>query len=97
MLGLDMSYPAFDVDVITHINSAMMVLQQLGVGPESGMYITGTNEQWNNFFAPGQMLEAAKSYIYLHVKIIFDPPNNSFVLDSMKNMMEMYESLISAQ
>ena len=97
MLGLDVDYTAFNVDVITGINSALMVLQQLGVGPEQGMFITGGSETWDDFFTPGQMLEAVKSYIYISVKLVFDPPNNSFVLNSLNEMKDMYEHRLKEQ
>ena len=97
MLGLDLEYEAFDVDVITHINTSLMTLQQLGVGPESGMFITGVTETWNDFFSSQQMLEAAKSYIYIRVRMVFDPPTNSFVLDSLQKTSDMLEQRLKEQ
>lgn len=97
MLGLDVDYDAFDVDVVTHINTALMTLQQLGVGPEEGMFITGQDETWADFFAPNQMLEAVKTYIYIQVRKIFDPPTNSFVLDSLSKTAEMLEYRLKEQ
>lgn len=97
MLGLDMNYDAFDPEVITHINTALMTLQQLGVGPEEGMFITGINETWDSFFASDKMLEAAKSYIYIRVRMVFDPPTSSFVLDSLQKTSDMLEWRLKEQ
>lgn len=97
MLGLEVDYDAYDIDVMTHINSALMTLQQLGVGPEQGMFITGPIETWDDFFNPGQMLEAAKSYIYYRVRMVFDPPTNSFVMDSLQKNCDMLEWRLKEQ
>ena len=97
MLGLDINYDAFDTDITVHINTAMMTLQQLGVGPDSGLFITGLSETWDQFFQPGEMLEASKTYIYLRVRLVFDPPSNSFVLSSMEKTCEMLEWRLKGQ
>lgn len=97
MLGLDEDYEVFDTDVITHINTALMTLQQLGVGPESGMFITGLNQTWDDFFSSEQMLEAAKTYVYIRVRMVFDPPTNSFVMDSLQKTSDMLEWRLKEQ
>lgn len=97
MLGLDMNYNAFDSDIITHINTALMTLQQLGVGPDEGMFITGISETWDNYFSSDKMLEAAKTYIYIQVKMVFDPPTNSFVMDSLQKTSDMLEWRLKEQ
>ena len=97
MLGLDQSYDAFDLDIITHINTAMMTLQQLGVGPEEGFFITGIAETWGEFFSSYKMLEAAKTYIYIQVKMVFDPPTNSFVMDALQRSSDMLEHRLKEQ
>lgn len=91
MLGMEMDYCAFDTDIIVFINSAMMTLQQLGVGPERGFVVTGLNEMWSDFIPSDTMLEGVKSYIFLCVKMVFDPPTSSFVMESMKAQKEELE------
>ena len=91
MLGLDVNYDAFDTDIIVFINSAMMTLQQLGVGPERGFVVTGLREMWSDFIPSDTMLEGVKSYLFLCVKMAFDPPTSSFVMDSMKSQKEELE------
>lgn len=91
MLGTDDNYPPFDADIIVHINSALMKLTQLGIGPKTGFMIADYTETWSDFLTNKVMLGAVKEYIYLSVKIMFDPPTNSFVMDAMKKQIEQLE------
>ena len=84
LLGLDGDYQAFDEDVVVHINTALSILRQLGVGPKNGFKITGSNETWGDFLGDSDKLEMAKTFVYTRVKPIFDPPSNSFVLSALK-------------
>ena len=88
MLGLDESYAPFDTDIIVHINSALMVLTQMGVGPKEGFSINGYSEKWSDFLTNPTKLESAKTYVYLQVRMMFDPPTNSFVMDAMKRQSD---------
>lgn len=88
MLGLEDSYSPFDTDIIIHINSAILNLTQMGVGPKEGFTVTDYNEKWSDFLGSEVNLQAAKTYIYLQVKMLFDPPTNSFVMDSMEKQCE---------
>lgn len=74
VLGIDPSYDAFDIDITMHINSVFLSLQQLGVGPPEGYFITDGSNQWSEFLGTNPLLNAAQSYIYLKVRSIFDPP-----------------------
>lgn len=91
LLGITEDYDAFDLDVITFINSAMMTLQQLGVGPTRGFTVSGESETWSEFLPSDMMLEGVKHYIFLCVKMVFDPPANSFVMEAMKQQKEELE------
>lgn len=92
MLGLDPDYSAFDVDIIIHINSVIMILRQLGVGPQDGYSITGPDEQWSDYLGDqASLLESVKSYIYLKVRSVFDPPSNSYVQDAIQKQISEYE------
>lgn len=88
MLGLDEDYTPFDADIIVHINSALMTLTQLNVGPKNGFMITSYEETWDDFLTNEVMLGAAKNYVYLKVRMLFDPPSNSFVMDALKQQAE---------
>lgn len=90
MLGLEADYTPFDTDIIIHINSALMVLQQLGIGPESGFAITGPDEVWSDFIGDTTALEALKAYVYLRVKVVFDPPQSSVAMESIQSQINEY-------
>lgn len=96
MLGLDEAYEAFDTDVIIHINTVLMTLNQLGVGPKYGFSITGKSETWGQF-TDKKNLEAIKSYIYLKVRILFDPPSNSFTISAFEEQAREFEWRIVTQ
>lgn len=89
LLGIDPGYDAFDTDVIIGINSALMALNQLGVGAE-GYRITGRDETWEEFLDERTDLEAAKTYVYLKTKLAFDTPTNSFVVDALQKQIDEY-------
>lgn len=96
MLGVDPTYDAFDIDIITHINGAFMALFQLGVGGNTPFSITGANEKWSDFIDE-EKYQLVKTYIYFRVKLAFDPPSSSFVLDSMKEQMREAEWRLNMQ
>ena len=93
MLGIDEEYTHFDADVIMHINSVLMILTQLGVGPAEGFVIEDDTSTWVDFIpeANAAQLHAVKSYIYMKVKLIFDPPLSSAVIDSMNRQIAEFE------
>lgn len=77
---------SFDMDLIIHINSAIDTLNQAGVG-NNNFHISDDTATWDQFINR-EDIESVKTYIYLNVRLIFDPPSSSFVLDSFKNRME---------
>ena len=80
LIGPSASYDVFDNELIIHINSVFSILKQMGVGPQDETFkITGTSEDWYDFFEEGENLEMVKTYVYLKVKTIFDPPQSSIV------------------
>lgn len=91
LLGIDQYCDHFDPDIIIHINSVFMVLNQLGVGPADGFYITGASETWGNFLKDDKKLEAVKSYIYMKVRLIYDPPQSSALIESMTKLVNEFE------
>ena len=97
LLGIPESQIGFDPDIIIHINSVMIILMQLGVGPESGFSILDKSSTWVDFLGSVTNLAMVKSYIYLKVKLIFDPPQASTVLTSMENNIKEYESRLMIQ
>lgn len=97
MLGIQSDFIQFDVDIIIHINSALMTLNQLGVGPDKAASISSDIDTWNSILGDISDLEAVKTYVYLKVKMIFDPPSSSFVLEAMKRQAEELEWRLQVQ
>lgn len=91
LLGIEEEYEHFDSDIIMHINSVFMVLNQLGVGPSEGFSIEDDTSVWADFMSGNSNIEAVKSYIYLKVKLLFDPPLSSAAIESIKRMIDEYE------
>lgn len=73
MLGIAEEYTHFDDDIIMHINSVFMTLTQLGVGPSEGFIIEDDTANWDEFIGDSMTLQAVKTYIYLKVRLVFDP------------------------
>jgi hypothetical protein len=97
LLGITEDYDHFDSDIIMHINSTFMVLNQLGVGPSSGFAITDKTSKWSDFIPDITMLqyEAIKTYMYLKVKLVFDPPLGGTVMEAYKEQIKEYESRLN--
>ena len=93
MVGPAEDYTYFDTELIIHINAAFDRLCELGVGPEIPFSITGEEEVWSDFTDDGQQ-ERIKQYVYLMVKVIFDPPQNASVLTSYKESIDKHEWLL---
>lgn len=91
LLGLVEDDQAFDADIIIHINSVFTILNQLGIGPEDGFKIESQEETWGQFIQDDTLLEDVKTYIYLKVRLIFDPPLNSSILQSVERTISELE------
>lgn len=91
LVGPDENYDYFDQDLIIHINSVFAVLHQLGVGPAEPYRITGSENTWSEFLEDKDYLEDVKTYIYLRVRLLFDPPTNSFLVNAMENQIREIE------
>lgn len=92
LLGIGEEYEQFDMDIILHINSALMSLTQMGIGPEEGFTITDKTALWSDFI-PEDMktVEGAKTYVYIQVKMVFDPSASSSVNESLKRKSDELE------
>ena len=92
LLGIAEEYDHFDNDIIMHINSVFMILTQLGVGPSKGFVITDSSASWDDFLPEGgEKLQAVKTYMYMKVRLMFDPPTSSAVMESMNRMINEFE------
>lgn len=91
MLGIPEEDSAFDNDVIMHINTVFGILTQMGIGSQDGFSITGYEETWSDFTENQTKLEMVKSYIYLKVRLLFDPPQNSSLIESLNRLISELE------
>lgn len=91
MLGITEEYEHFDTDIIIHINTAIATLTQLGIGPQQGFTVTDKDDIWSDFISDDPRLEMVKSFIYLKVKLLFDPPASSVVVDAIKQSIQELE------
>jgi hypothetical protein len=91
LLGIEEEYEHFDPDIIMHINSVFMDLTQMGVGPSEGFSIEDKITTWVEFIHDKNKYEAVKSYTYLRVKLLFDPPASSAVIQAIQRDIERYE------
>ena len=90
LLGIDPDYKVFDDDLIMHINTIFGTLHQLGVGPEDQFYIDSALETWSGFTTNDKEIQEVKTYMYLSLRLLFDPPANSFVYSGMKQQLDEY-------
>lgn len=96
-LGLDENYTAFDPDIIMHINSVLSTLNQLGIGPELGFMIEDKEALWDTFLGGDPRLNNIKTYVYLRVRMLFDPPQTGFHTQAMQEQIKELEWRINVQ
>jgi hypothetical protein len=91
LLGISEEYQHFDADLIMHINSVFLILTQLGVGPKDGFFIEDDSSEWSDFLEDATKLQMVKSYMFLKVKLLFDPPLSSAVIEANNRMISEFE------
>ena len=89
--GIAEDYVHFDADIIMYTNLALATAIQLGVGPAGGFSISGSESVWTDFIPESTLLNFVKPYVCAKVKLAFDPPSNSAVLEALKNMISESE------
>lgn len=87
ILGLVEADTSFDLDIMLHINSVLAILNQVGIGPEEGFTIEDSTPTWEAFVGTDKRLSLVKTYVYLRVRMLFDPPSTSFVISSMEKQL----------
>lgn len=96
ILGVDPENDAFDLDILTHINSALSTLvQDLGVGPSDGLVVEDETPVWDDFIEDVNMQSRVKEYVYYRAKMAFDPPQTSYLVTSYEKLLEEVEWRIS--
>lgn len=91
MLGIVEDFDAFDTDIIIHTNTVFMILNQLGIGPTEGFKIETGDEEWSDFLEDNTLLEDVKTFMYLKIRLLFDPPLNSSIQSSMERLVSELE------
>lgn len=91
LLGITEDYEQFDIDIIIHINTVFMILNQLGVGPTNCFSISDKSAVWSDFLGDSADYEAVRTYVYLKVRLLFDPPTNGSAIDATNRMIEELE------
>lgn len=89
-LGLLPENTDFDTTLVIHINTTLAILTQLGVGPTTGVRITGASEEWDILYDDPR-LNTVQSYVYLQVRNLFDPPKIQGLIASMERQVAMLE------
>ena len=97
LLGITEYYTQFDQDIIMHINSVFNILTQIGVGPSTGFSISDKETKWTDYISDLSLIEMVKSYIYLKVRILFDPPTTGILMDAMQKQILELEWRLSVQ
>lgn len=97
LLGFNDEYDCFNLDLIVFVNTAFNFLTQLGIGPDEGFRITGVDEVWSDFTNDKILLEMVKSYVYMKVKLSFDPPSSGTVMQAYKDQLQELEYRIYIQ
>jgi len=91
ILGLTEDDTSFDLDILLHINSVLAILTQVGIGPEEGFTIEDSTPTWEAFVGTDKQLSLVKTYVYLKVRLVFDPPTTSFAIESFNEQVRELE------
>jgi hypothetical protein len=91
VLGVAEDYTVFDEDIIMHINTAFSTLTQLGVGPVDGFMIEDATTEWNEFIVDDIQYNSVKSYVFLKVAMLFDPPQTSYLITAKEKQIAELE------
>lgn len=99
MLGIDDSYKVFDMDIIVSINSTLSTLYQLGITFDSDFIVMNECQKWSDIIKDKfkNRLAFIQQYVYLKVRVLFDPPTSSFVLDAYNKQISELEWRINVE
>lgn len=99
MLGIDKAYQAFDMDIIVSINSTFSTLYQLGVTLDGDFMVMDERQKWSDIIKDEfkSRLAFIQQYVYLKVRVVFDPPTSSFVLDAYNKQISELEWRINVE
>ena len=95
LLGMDpIEFTQYDTDLIIHINTFIEFLNQLGVDIPEGFKINDESALWSDYLNKPEyndIKDSIKNYIYLRVRLVFDPSTNSSLLNSINDTIKELE------
>ena len=97
VLGIYEEDTSFDIDIIMHINTVLMILRQMGIGPTEGFSVYNSYDTWEDYLSDTSLIEAVKTYIALKVRLIFDPPASSAMIEAMNRTISELEWRLNVQ
>lgn len=97
LLGIEEEYTHFDTDITMYINTALMRLNQLGIGPTSGFKIQDKTAVWSDLLDEHIDLEGVKTFVYLKVRLVFDPPQMGYLVEAIKDQIKELEWTLNVQ
>lgn len=97
VLGIYEEDTSFDIDIIMHINTVIMILRQMGIGPSKGYSISSSYDTWNDYISDISLIEPVKTYIALKVRLIFDPPASSAIIEAINRTITELEWRLNVQ
>lgn len=97
LLNVEETDDSFDTDIGMLINNEFMTLHQLGIGPDEGFSITDADTKWADFSSDKTLIETVKTYVYMKVRMIFDPPASSVVADAFNSQIRELEWRLNVQ
>lgn len=96
-IGIEPDYDAFDEAILMHINSVFSTLTQIGIGPPVGFAIQDADPTWADFLNDDFRLNNVKTYVHQRLRLIFDPPQTSYLVEALKSQIEEQEVRLSIQ
>lgn len=97
LLGISEYDDGFDYEIKDLINAEFLTLHQLGIGPEAGFSISGPDDKWEDYTNNAKLLDAVRQFVYLRVRLVFDPPASSTVSDAINNRINELEFRLNVQ
>jgi len=97
ILGIYEEDTSFDIDIIMHINTVIMILRQMGIGPSEGFSVQDSYDTWDDYLSDISLIESVKTYIALKVRLIFDPPASSAIIEAMNRTISELEWRLNVQ
>ena len=97
VLGIYEEDTSFDIDIIMHINTVFMILRQMGIGPDDGFSVIDSRDTWDDYLDDISLIESVKTYVALKVRLIFDPPASSTMVEAINRTISELEWRLNAQ